>query len=181
VRVLDKRDESTRQVMEHQFICSDADEDDIPRDPYTLKCNFNLWTTRSWYGYHRLEEDSITTNRFFKNIYTYKRAVDNRVSTALQHDSNELVDLMLVVLEGEYGLQDKKHRIYVLALAKILHEQNSLLFSSAKRKYLYMDKITAVTLAEIDALKTELAHSTLTVLVSGVALVGFFCYKYNLL
>jgi hypothetical protein len=87
---------------------------------------------------------------------------------------------MLFVLDDEYGMQDRKHRIYVLALAKILHEQNSLLFSSAKRKYLYMDKITAVTLAEIDVLKTELVHSTLTVLVSGAVLVGFFCYKYNL-
>ena len=168
--------------MEHQFICSDADEDDIPRDPYTLKCNFNLWTTRSWYGYHRLEEDSLITDKFYKNIFSYKQAVKKVVSTTvLQHDCNELVDLMLFVLDDEYGMQDRKHRIYVLALAKILHEQNSLLFSSAKRKYLYMDKITAVTLAEIDALKTELAHSTLTVLVSGVALVGFFCYKYNFL
>jgi hypothetical protein len=107
------------------------------------------------------------------------QTVNNKVSLVL-HGHKDLVDLMLVVLEGAYGLQDKKHRIYVLALAKILHDQNSLLFSSAERKYLYMDKITAVTLAELDTLKTELVHSTLTLLVSGVALVGFFCYKYNL-
>ena len=167
--------------MDHQFICSRLDDDDdIPRDPYTLKCNFNLWTTRSWYGYHRLEKDSVISDTFFKNIYTYTRRVNNKVSIVLQ-GHKDLVDLMLVVLDGSYGLQGKKHRIYVLALAKILHDRNSLLFSSAERKYLYMDKITAVTLAEIDALKTELAHSTLTLLVSGVALVGFFCYKYNLL
>ena len=165
--------------MEHQFICSRLDDDDdIPRDPYTLKCNFNLWTTRSWYGYHRLEKDSVITDTFFENIYTYMQTVNN-VSLVL-HGHKDLVDLMLVVLEGAYGLPDKKHHIYVLALAKILHDQNSLLFSSAERKYLYMDKITAVTLAELDALKTELVHSTLTLLVSGVALVGFFCYKYNL-
>jgi hypothetical protein len=128
-----------------------------------------------------LEEDSLITDKFYKNIFSYKQAVEKVVSTTVvQHDSNELVDLMLFVLDDEYGMQDRKHRIYVLALAKILHEQNSLLFSSAKRKYLHMDKITAVTLAEIDVLKTELAHSTLTVLVSGAVLVGFFCYKYNL-
>ena len=166
--------------MDHQFICSRLDDDDdIPRDPYTLKCNFNLWTTRSWYGYHRLEKDSVIADTFFENIYTYMQTVNNKVSIVLR-GHKDLVDLMLVVLDGSYGLQDKKHRIYVLALAKILHDQNSLLFSSAERKYLYMDKITAVTLAELDTLKTELVHSTLTLLVSGVALVGFFCYKYNL-
>ena len=165
--------------MTHQFICSRDDDDDLPRDPYTLKCNFNLWTTRSWYGYHRLEKDDVLRDTFFENIYTCMQTVNDKVSPIL-HGRKDFVDLMLVVLEGEYGLQDKKHRIYVLALANILHDQNSLLFSSAERKYLYMDKITAVTLAELAVLKTDLVHSTLTLLASGVALVVFFCYKYNL-
>ena len=159
-------------------ICTD-DDNDAPVDPKTGKHNFDLYTTLHWYGYHHLEQDSYVTDRYFQWINRTLYKNEHALSKLLTDKNiNNVVDLMLVIiLDDEYCNKDLDHQLYVLAVAFILHRQNKLLFSTLERKYLYMDKVTQITLSVINVVKDGIAKNTLCIM-GGVCVMGLLAYKY---
>jgi hypothetical protein len=153
-------------------------EDDIPIDPLTLKRNFDLYTTRQWYGYHRLEQNSYITDTYFqwvrKSVRTNQKNIENVIR---EQNGSELIDLMwILVLDDEYCYKSLDHQLYIIAVAYVLHKYNKLLFSNADRKYLYMDKITQITLSVVRIVKERIAKNTLCTL-GGVCILGIVAYK----
>ena len=156
----------------------DADND-VPIDPLTLKKNFDLYTTRQWYGYHHLERDSYVTDKYFQRVNRMLYKNKDKLTKVLSNKSaDDIVDLMwIIIIDDKYCNKDLDHQLYVLAVAFILHKYNKLLFSTLKRKYLYMDKVTQITLSVINTLKDGIAKNTLCAM-GGVCIVGLLMYKY---
>ena len=153
-------------------------EDDIPIDPLTLKRNFDLYTTRQWYGYHRLEQNSYITDTYFqwvrKSVRTNQKNIENVIR---EQNGSELIDLMwILVLDDEYCYKSLDHQLYIIAVAYVLHKYSKLLFSNLERKYLYMDKITQITLSIVRIVKERIAKNTLCTL-GGVCILGIVAYK----
>jgi hypothetical protein len=156
----------------------DMDECDIPIDPLTLKNDFNLYTTRQWYGYHRLDKNSYITDTYFQWVrQSIRRNKKNIERTICKQNRSELIDLMLVlVTDDEYCYKSLDHQLYIIAVAYVLHKYSMLLFSDLERKYLYMDKITQITLSIVRIVKDRIAKNTLCAL-GGVCILGLVAYK----
>jgi hypothetical protein len=156
------------------------DIDDIPIDPLTLKRNFDLYTTRQWYGYHRLEENSYVTDTYFQWVRQSVRRNQKNIETVIREQNGSLdgiTDLMwFLVIDDEYCNKSLDHKLYIIAVAYILHKYSKLLFSNLERKYLYMDKITQITLSIIHTVKECIAKNTLCT-IGGVCVLGFVAYK----
>jgi hypothetical protein len=156
----------------------DADND-VPVDPKTLKYNFDLYTTRRWYGHHHLEQDSYITDKYFQWVNRMVYKIKDQLTKILsKYCADNIVDLMWVlIIDDEYCNKDLDHQLYVLAIAFVLHVENKLLFSTLKRKYLYMDKVTQITRSVINTVKDDIAKNTLCAM-GGVCVMGILAYKY---
>jgi hypothetical protein len=150
-------------------------DNDVPRDPATLKNNFDLYTTRRWWGYYDLEQDSYVTDRYFQWV---KKTVYKNEHNLTPYLSDTVVDLMLaIIIDDKYCNKDLNHQLYVLAVAFILHKHNKLLFSTLEHKYLYMDKVTQITISVVNTIKDGIAKNTLCAM-GGVCIVGLLIYEY---
>jgi hypothetical protein len=158
----------------------DMDENDIPIDPLTLKKNFDLYTTRQWYGYHRLDKNLYITDTYFQWLRQSIRRNQKNIENIIHEQngsSTGLIDLMLVlVIDDEYCYKSLDHQLYIIAVAYVLHKYSKLLFSNLERKYLYMDKITQITLSIVRIVKERIAKNTLCTL-GGVCVLGIVAYK----
>ena len=88
----------------------DAD-DDVPLDPITLKKNFDLYTTRQWYGYHHLERDSYVTDKYFQwiNRTVYKNK-DKLMKILSDKSPVDVGDLMwIIIMDDKYCNKDLNH------------------------------------------------------------------------
>ena len=154
--------------------------DDIPIDPLTLKKNFDLYTTRQWYGYHRLEKNLYITDTYFRWVRKSVRKNQKNIENVIQEQNGSLtglIDLMwILVVDDAYCYKSLDHQLYIIAVAYVLHKYSKLLFSNLERKYLYMDKITQITLSIVRIVKERIAKNTLCTL-GGVCILGIVAYK----
>jgi hypothetical protein len=122
--------------------------------------NGEHWDTDLWYGYCYFEEDSIIAEQFFPWVDTLRSHC--RDEFELLFKDNSLVDLMYdLVSDDNYCNKDLTHQIYMLALGCELSKRKILLFSSAERKYLYLDKIIQISRSVIFEIQGKIAKKPL--------------------
>ena len=86
-------------------------------------------------------------------------------------------EMYFIVIDEKYWRKSLVHKLYVLALAKLLFKRHRLYFSTGERKYAYMEKIGQITQEVTDVIKGKIAKKAIYNCV-GICIVCFVAYKY---
>lgn len=128
-----------------------------------------------WYGYKIYKDDTIVGERFHSWIDVVCDRVEKHLELAL---NGPVIDEMYFIVRDEkYWRKSLVHKVYVLALAKLLFKRHRLYFSTGERKYAYMEKIGQITQEVTDVIKGKIAKKAIYNCV-GICIVCFVAYKY---
>jgi hypothetical protein len=128
-----------------------------------------------WYGYKTYPRDTIIGEYLHSYIDIVCSRIEPHLNLAL--DGPVLDQMYFIVVDDKYCRKSFMHRYYVLALAKLLFKRNRLYFSTADRKYTYMDKIGQITEEVTTVIKGKIAKNTIYNCL-GILFTGFVMYKY---
>jgi hypothetical protein len=127
------------------------------------------------YGYKTYPRDTLIGER----LHSYIDVVCSRIEPALKNalDGPVLDQMYFIVIDKKYWGKSFLHRVYVLALAKLLFRRHRLYFSTADRKSTYMDKIGQITEEVTVVIKGKIAKNAIYNCL-GVLFTGYVMYKY---
>jgi hypothetical protein len=127
-----------------------------------------------WYGYKIYKEDTIVGEHFHAWIGVVCDRVEKELELAL---NGPVIDEMYyIVLDDKYCNKSFTHKIYVLALAKLLFKRDRLYFSTSDRKYTYMEKIGQITEEVIGVIKGKIAKKAICNCI-GIFIACFVVYE----
>jgi hypothetical protein len=128
-----------------------------------------------WYGYKTYSRDTIIG----EYLHSYIDVVCSRIEPQLKFalDGPVLDQMYFIVIDDKYWGKSFLHRLYVLALEKLLFRRHRLYFSTEHRKYTYMDKIGQITEEVTVVIKGKIAKNAIYNCL-GILFTGYVIYKY---